>query len=258
MAESESDARRAETKKGALARLLSSIKFLVEPDLSVDDRRIAGRLACSLDTSYVTETGETGTGQVLDVSRRGLRMRTPVAVSKGLTIALKAPANLTEAAYAPLMAKVMWSSRDGDSYLLGLLLPPGIEDEETWLEAYLISAGYNIEDPQRRKFVRAESELAGQLLLDAQPPVEVLVLNLGLGGALLRSELSFDSNSPFRLQLGPHGNLPELVLSGSILRVSQNEGEDWYYHSTRFGPLEERRHTLLKEYIIKLLKKKVT
>jgi hypothetical protein len=244
-------------KQGALSRLLSSIKFLVEPGLPVEDRRIAGRLDCALETSYLAENGDAGSGVVLDVSRRGLRMRTSRAIGKGLTLALKPPSGLGDGAeYAPLMARVMWTTKAGDAFLCGLLLPPGIEDEETWLEAYLASRGYNVGDPQRRKFVRAESQLAGTLAIEDQAPIDVLVLNLGLGGALIRAELSLEKNSPFRLHMGPHGNLPELELSGTILRQSQNEGEAWYYHSTRFGPLEERRHTLLKEYIVNLLKKR--
>lgn len=244
-----------ETKQGALARLLSSIKMLVDPQLPVEDRRHTGRMDCALDTGYSTEGGESGTAQVIDVSRRGLRIRSARPIAKGLTIALKAPSSMPEGDYSALMARVMWSTRDGDSFLSGLLLPPGIQDQETWLEAFLVSKGYNLADPQRRKFVRADSELAGQLLLDAQPPLQVLVLNLSLGGALIRSELAFEKQQAFRLQLGPHGDLPDLELSGTVLRHSHTDGDNWHFHSTRFGPLETRRHSLLKEYILKLLKK---
>lgn len=247
---------RSEAKKSALAHLLSSIRFLVEPELPIEDRRTAGRMDCNLDTSYVTQTGSSGNATVLDVSRRGLRVRTSTSVRKGITIALKPPPELAQGDYAPLMARIMWTSKDGDGCLAGLLLPPGSENEQTWLEAYLVSKGYNIAEPQRRKFVRAESEIAGLLLQDEQPDLEVLVLNLGLGGALLQTDHQLEKNSAFRLDLGPYADLPALEISGTILRHSRNEGEPWYYHSCRFAPLEERRHTLLKKYILKLLKPK--
>jgi hypothetical protein len=244
-----------EQKKSALAQLLSSIKFLIDPELPTEDRRATGRLSCQLETSYLSETGSAGAATVLDVSRRGLRIRTSGTVRKGLTIVLKAPEEVGES-FAPLMARIMWTSKEGEGSLAGLLLPPGSEDEETWLEAFLVSKGYDIEEPQRRKFVRADSELDGLLTPADQPTMEVLVLNLGMGGAMLRSDTRLEANSAFRLEIGPYADLPALELSGTILRPSQREGESWHYHSCRFSPLEERRHSLLKKYIIKLLKPK--
>jgi hypothetical protein len=254
MSEQKDEALR-QSKKGALARLLSSIKFLVDPELPVEDRRVAGRVDCQLETGYVTETGEGGVGTVLDISRRGLRMRTDLLLPKGITVALKPPASLNAGDLAPIMARVMWSSKADQGYLSGLLLPPGIEDEETWLEALLIDLGFDAGSSQRRKFVRAETSLPGRLHLDGLPVLEVTVLNLSLGGALLKAEQAFEKSSSFQLGLGPHKDLPELELSGTILRHTPAEGEGRHLHSTRFGPLEERRHTLLKEYIIKLLQK---
>lgn len=242
-----------ETKLKALDRLLLSLKSLVDPELPVQDRRRSGRLGCELLTSYLTETGGSGEARVLDVSRRGLRVLTGAPVGRGVTVALKAPTEVT-GDFPPLMAKVVWSSRDGDgNFHSGLLLPPGAEDEPTWLEAYLLSQGFSVGEPQRRQYVRAESDLEAVLLLDAQPPLEVRVLNLSLGGAKIRAQLHLEPQSSFRLQLGPHSDLPEIELSGIILRQSSTS-EEGYDHSVRFGPLERRRHTLLKEYVVNLLK----
>lgn len=245
---------RLESKQGALARLLSSIKFLVEPDLPVEDRRAGGRLECSLATSLVTETGETQECHVLDVSRRGLRIRTDRSLSKGISVALKPPEPYGET-HASLMARVMWSRKDEDSrgHLAGLLLPPGTEHEETWLEAYLLSKGFSVGGLQRRKFLRAESELPGRLIRKDNSAVHVMVLNLGLGGALIRSDEELEKMSPFRLHIGPLGNLPELELAGTVLRKT-GEIEPYHIHSSRFGPLEARRHDLLKRYITSLLR----
>jgi hypothetical protein len=256
MAESNKSNQPGEAKKSAMARLLSSIKFLVEPGLPVEERRIGGRLECSLETSYVSEMGDSGEAVVLDISRRGLRIRTSGSVTKGLTLALKPPSEFANGDFAPLMARVMWSKKDDDGYLAGLLLPPGSEDEETWLEAFLVSKGYGVGGPQRRKYVRADSELPGRLNIRDEPTMEVTVLNLGLGGALIRCEPVLEKMSPFRLHLGPYEDLPELEISGTILRHSKgDDSEPWTYHSSRFGPLEERRHSLLKEYVVKLLRK---
>lgn len=244
-----------ETRQGPLARLMNSIRGLVDPDLPVEDRRTAGRYACDLETAYVTEIGGTGQAQVLDVSRRGLRLRTANSLGRGMTIAVKPPASL-EGDFPPLMARVMWSQRVSDSFLCGLLLPPGTEDDQSWLEAYLVSQGLSLNDPQRRKHVRADSDIPGVLSADAQMPLEVVVKNLSLGGALIRCAQSLEKNSSFRLRIGPHGDLPDLDLAGIVLRQSGGDGEGGLDHSVRFGPLEQRRHSLLKEYIVALLRQK--
>lgn len=245
---------RMENKQSALARLLSSIKFLVEPDLPVEDRRGGGRLECLLSTSLVTESGDSHDCIVLDVSRRGLRIRTTRSLGKGVSVALKPPEPFAQS-HALLMARVMWSRKDdgGHGYLAGLLLPPGTEHEESWLESYLLSRGFSASGPQRRKYLRAESELPGRLIRKDNSAVHVMVLNLGLGGALIRSDEELEKMSPFRLHIGPYGNLAELELAGTVLRKT-GEVEPYHIHSSRFGPLEARRHELLKGYITSLLR----
>ena len=241
-------------KQGALSRLFSSLKFLVEPDPPVEDRRAGGRVECLLSTSLVTETGDNHDCTVLDVSRRGLRVRTDRSVGRGLSVAIKPPESFAEK-YASLMARVMWSRKDDDGkYLTGLLLPPGNENEESWLEGYLLSKGHSASGPQRRKFLRADAELQGRLILKDDTMVPVTLLNLGLGGALIRCEPELEKMSPFKLRLGPHGSLPELELSGTILRLTTGT-DAFHLHSSRFGPLDARRHDLLKKYIISLLRK---
>ena len=256
MSESSAEAVSSGGSKGPFGRLMTSLKALVEPELPLEDRRLSGRLETSLEVNFVTEQERAGTGIVLDLSRRGLRLRTNLILNKGTSVAIKAPVAL-EPYYSPMLAQVMWSSRKDDDYIYGLLLPPGIEFEESWVAAVMDQLGYQISSFQRRKYVRADSELPGQLLLDAQPPLPVTVLNLSMGGAMVSSEVVIESDTPFRLQLGPHADLPELEVSGVILRNTPGETEGKHVHSTRFGPLEKRRHSLLKEYIMNLLERGV-
>ncbi len=245
-----------EAKINPFSRLLSSIKQLVDPTLPIEDRRGGGRLACSYESSFVTEHGETGRCEVVDVSRRGLQLITENPLAKGLTVAIKTPETLGSDAFASVMTKVMWTRKDQDQrFLSGVLLPPGIEDEETWLEAILSKSGYRDDGSQRRKFVRAESEISGRLALDGETPFEVMVLNLGMGGALIKCEQSLPAERHFVLELGPFGDLPDIEISGTILRETDSNDGGPRLYSSRFGPLEKRRHSLLQEYILTLLKK---
>lgn len=255
MSESSAETVSAGSPQGPLGRLMKSLKSLVEPELPLEDRRLSGRLETNLDVDFTVENGIEGRGLVLDVSRRGLRMRTNVPMSKGASVAIKGPEGL-QAYFGPMMTQVVWLSQGDEGYTYGLLLPPGTEFEDSWVAAIMEKLGYEISSFQRRKYVRADSELPGRLLLDAQPPLPVTVLNLSMGGAMIGAEVVIGSDTRFRLQLGPHADLPELEVSGIILR-NTTEVEGQHIHSSRFGPLEKRRHSLLKEYIMNLLEKGV-
>lgn len=242
-------------KRGALTRLLASIKNLVDPALPVEDRRNFERVRCQLEVSYLTEHGLSNHGILLDLSRRGLQIKTDQSLNRGLTIVVKPPSDLAHLDFAPVMAQVMWSKHDNGSYLAGLLLPPGLADEETWLEALMSNLGHGQTFSQRRQFVRADAHLPGQLVIDEHPPQHVTILNLSLGGALLTGAESFPKGTPFKLRLGPFRDLPLLDLCGIILRENSSKTpHSAPSTSLRFGPLEGRRHALLKEYILRLLK----
>lgn len=242
--------------QGPFAKLLSSIKFLVDPVLPVDDRRISNRLDCSYQVHYLTDDNKHGQGELLDISRRGLRLRTDRQLAKGRTIALKSPKSLeNEKVFPPVMARIVWACREtGGKFLAGLLLPTANINDETWVEELLTRLGY-ADDGQRRRHVRAEANLEGVWHLVGGAEAEVLVLNLGLGGALIRAEDCYEKDSAFTLQLGPIGDLPEVELQGTVIKNAPGDGDDqeFTYHSVRFRPLEKRRHALLKEYIIALL-----
>lgn len=241
-------------KKGALSRLLLSIKNLVDPQLPLEDRREANRAPCSVRVEYLTESGLSANGQLLDISRRGLRMQTAVQLNKGLTLALKPPSILADNELAAVMAQVVWTSRKGEAFFSGLLLPPGIEDEATWLKALITHLGYSHRNDQRREFVRTNASIPGYIYLNNAEQLQVIIKNLSLGGALLNSKHEIAQGSSFSLQLGPLDDLPMLPLTGVILRSEGEHETGEYNHSSRFGPLEGRRHALLKEYILKLLK----
>ena len=241
-------------KRGLLTRLLSSISFLIEPTLTTEDRRTVPRLPCSESVTFVSDTGASGTAELLEVSSRGLRLRTDIALTKGRTLALNPPDN-KELKTAPLMARVVWSNPQGSSrQVVGLALPSELQDESTWLDSMLKSLGYTDDGSQRRQHIRAEAEIQGRLLLEGQTEeqrVEVSVLNLGMGGALFRCASTFPKDAQFQLSIGPHDDLPQLNLNGTILRIIEKEG--FTLHPSRFRPLDERDDKILREYILNLL-----
>lgn len=244
-------------KKNLLSRLLSSISFLITEDVNTRDQRQGARVECRCEVHFVDEYGNKGQGYVVDISRQGLQLECHRKLSKGVTLALNAPDDETLDRTAPFMAKVRWS-RKGESghYLAGLALPPGVEEDPHWLESLLHQFGYGADGAQRREFIRAQAEVTGSLLLqqDEAEPVPVDIRNLSMGGALLKCRAELPKNGQFELSLGPVGDLPELKVVGTILRVFQKPGTDYYLHPSRFQGQEEnkeREQSVLQEYILK-------
>lgn len=244
---------RFERKQSTLTRLLSSINFLVSENTSTRDTRQSARLECRAEVNFVEETGAGGKGFLIDISRHGLQLETERKLSRGRTIALNAPQDDRLDRTAPFMAKVRWSRKGkAGTYLAGLQLPPGTEDDPHWLEALLHQLGYSDDGSQRRRFIRADSTICGQLTPDDEESetVTVEVLNLGLGGALLKATESLGQNLQFTLTIGPDGDLPELSLKGTVLRVIPKDNHT--LHPSRFATADDRGTEILNEYILKL------
>ncbi len=244
-------------KKGMLARLLSSIQYLVEPKVGTEDRRSAPRLSCCYTVTFISENGRPGEAELSDVSSRGLRLKTQDPLSKGLTLALNAPSDEKIGQYPPLMARVVWSVRNSDgSYHHGLMVPTALADEESWLDKVLATMGYHDDGSQRRQHIRAQSEISGLLTLDDDPlqrEIEVSIQNLGMGGALLRCPETLSANAQFSLVIGPYDDLPAVSLKGTILRVKEMPDSGFTLHPSRFRPLRNLDERVLKEYILKLI-----
>lgn len=252
------DNRPTQKKGWKLTSLLSSISFLVTEDVDTRDKRRSPRLVCRCAIAYVDENGNRGSGFLVDVSRRGLQIETPVKVSKGLTLAIKAPEIESLDKTAPFMAKVRWTKKGEDGkYHAGLALPPGVEDDPNWLESLLEQLGYQDSEDQRRQFIRADSRLNAVLVLDEGDGNEhsVTVENLGMGGALINSAVAFPKDAQFHVTLGPVEDLPQVGLEGTILRVVEQPAEECYLHPSRFRPTEERDEKVLREYVLKFSEK---
>lgn len=239
-------------KQSFLNRLMSSINFLVTEDTNTSDQRTTPRIECRAEVDYVDENGSKGKGYLVDISRSGLQLETTKKLAKGLTLALNAPQGERLEKTAPFMARVRWTrkGKNGD-FRAGLALPPGVEDDPHWLEALLSQLGYVDDGNQRRRFIRSDSDLLGRLKPSdgnsAEVPVKVL--NLGMGGALLRSDQILAPNLQFGLVVGPYQDLPSITLNGTILRAIENE-ESFHLYPTRFSLADERESAVLQEYIL--------
>lgn len=246
---------RGKKKAGFFARLLSSIHYLVDEDTNTEDKRRAHRITCRAEVAYVDINGTRGNGFLVDISKNGLQLETESKLYKGMTVAIKAPEEEMLDNTAPFMAKVRWVRKKHGIFRVGLALPDGIHEDPNWLESLLKQLGYNESESQKRQHIRASSEIPGQLTLDGdqdRTSIGLEVLNLGMGGALLRSEQDLEKDSQFSLLIGPFEDLPPLVLTGTILRVVEKPDKKFNLFPSRFRPQEEKETKVLQEYILKL------
>lgn len=245
---------RIQRKQGLLAKLVSSISFLVTEDTKTHDQRNSPRIECRAKISYVDQHGNKGSGFLIDISKSGLQLETPTKLGKGLTLALNAPDEEILDQTTPFMAKVCWTTKGEGAFRAGLALPSGVEDDPHWLESLLHQLGYTDDGSQRRRFIRSDSELTGVLSpsSDREGSTQVKVLNLGLGGALLRTSTPLAKNLEFHLQIGPYQDLPAVGVEGTVLRVVEKPEESLSLNSVRFNLSEEKDLAILKEYVLNL------
>ena len=248
---------RVKKKKGKLASFLAAISHLLDPVVPVDDRRASGRISSEETLGFLSEAGKKGQAKLLDLSRSGMRLQTESRLTKKTTLALKPPNHPAVKEEPPLMAKVVWSYRDpSGQYISGLQVPQESCEEPTWLSLLLTELGYSDDGTQRRKYIRAETEILGKFEAENEKePMAVRVLNLSMGGALIEANQAIEANVQFSLELGPQADLPSLKLQGTILRNSSDAEGEKVYHSARFGGLGDESHKVLAEYIRSLMKK---
>ncbi len=251
---SESQKTTVPSKRNALAKLLDNLRSLLDNSVPVEDRRSCGRLECTYEVSFIGETGRSGTGEIINVSRSGLRLRSMGHLVKGRTLALNPPKAQGLDEFPPLMAKVVWTNKDTDGVVIGgLSLPKSLSDEFTWLEALLKSLGYSDDTTQKRKYIRAEAEFPAVWSSQGQDSQGVVLSNLGMGGALIKSTVEIPADTKVEIHIEHFQDLPALKVRGTVLRSSLGPNSMDIYHSCQFEPLSSEAEKVLKEYILKLL-----
>ncbi len=247
----------SKVKRSALSSLLENLKALLDSGIPVEDRRSCGRMPCLYRITFIGESGRTGAGDILNVSRSGLLLRSDGHLTRGRTLALNPPSEERVDAYPPLMAKVVWTRREVDGSVLGgLTLPPSLTDESTWLEVLLKRLGYTSDASQKRRFIRVDAEFPAlwRPLEDGSAELrEVTVSNLGMGGALISSERAIPSGDPFLLVVESLLDLPRIELPGRVLRNTLHQDSGRTYHSCQFDKPPPRTEGLLRDGILKLL-----
>lgn len=128
----------------------------------------------------------------------------------------------------------------------------------SWVAALLRELGLDENAiHEQRKFIRA----AGVVPVWLRPgpgftdPPKAEMVNLGVGGALLRSRQIMRGGLRFEVDLGPHGSLPPVKkLAVEVLHCHSDPAGGGYLVALRFHNLTSEQVRLVGRYVLSLMK----
>ena len=211
-----------------LGDLLHGFKGLIkadQPEWDFQDRRRLVRLKCQYNVKAEVEKTKFNC-TVLDIGVLGLKLTCTHALQPGQIVRLTIPSPREGATRLPIDGRVVWAKVAGKNFLTqaGLVYASDANVMKcSWVNYILYEMGFKPDSIySKRRFVRADCVLTGQVAEAGKPPVEVKICNLGVGGALLGGRSEFAPGTQLTLHIGPQAPLPILCVSGQAVRVQSD------------------------------------
>ncbi|MBI3925854.1 MAG: PilZ domain-containing protein [Armatimonadetes bacterium] len=243
-----------------LDKLIQGLKSLVvrRPAYSTEERRELIRLRCRIPVTVSTAV-QTVKGTVIDMGLRGMRLKVDHPLPPDQDVQVGHPSPSSQYDVDQVRCRTVWyrKRRFSGDLMVGLLYADTPANmARSWVKYVLRAIGFDDEVIyQRRRFVRAEADIVvdlfdrvGNRLTDGT------VANLGVGGALVLSEVSLPQGTNVRLEIGPYGNFPILSMIAKLVGVRKDRDDGRYFLSLRFISPEPEQVELLGKYVISLLK----
>ena len=243
----------------ALKQLLDGVVafFQVRPPSKSEERRRLIRLRCDYQVQCVVDQ-TTITARIADMGLNGMRIRINQKLKPGSKMFVYHPsraADKVEEEY--VLCEVRWCRRRRDSEELeaGLKYADITGNmRRSWVKFLLKELGFDERAIYtRRKLIRADTTMVGELHSDDGQRLEGVVVNLGAGGVLFESAKSFHPTCKVRLLVGPLGKLRALEVTGVILHIRPTP-EGKLHTSIRFEDLKAAQVKLLGQYVVHLLR----
>lgn len=230
---------------GLVRQLWESLKSIRSVPHPVEERRTVPRLVCEIQVVMLHGKGARG-GRITDMGLFGISLEEPENLAPGSKIRLLLA---HDESLEEVTCKVRWCRTAENGFLCGLTYhqdPASLS--RSWVCTLLRELGYDLDHlQQRRHYIRVKAAVPAQL--DGQSGS---VRDLGVGGALVRCSNSLPENSGCRLTLGPHGDLPQLVLE-AVVRNSREDKDGGHLHSLHFPDPDEEQTEQLGRYVLNFL-----
>lgn len=188
------------------------------------ERREMARLRCYYGvTCYDAEDRGHG-ARVTEMSLTGMRLEGATGFKRGAHIYISLPK--AHSKKKSIRCTVVWTQRrPTGTWWVGVVYDDSQKNvRASWARDVLRELGFDEKNIyQRRQHVRFPSALEGEVR-DGRGDLltQVAVLNLGVGGALVRTDRSIPENSMLRLIVGPYGPLPSMELPGMMIRSRED------------------------------------
>ncbi len=231
------------------------------PQLSLAERRKKLRVRTYIRLEYVTEDGR-GSAIVTDLSMDGLRMRCQKAFKDGEQVEVFFPEGSEST--GSVRCKTVWLQELGQvgrtSYEAGLSFEDSRDNmQRSWVKYVLEQLGFDENKTfQRRRFLRANGQIPARVFTAYEgEPITGVVMNLGVGGALLALQEPLDQDHQIHCEICLWRILPPLRLPCRIINVSEDHEHDGeglrYLHSLLFLGMDTEEVKLLGNYVIFLI-----
>lgn len=234
--------------------------FQVKPKARTrgDERRRLIRLRCDYAVKCVVEDTQFP-ARILDMGINGMRLRLQERLKPGTNVFIYYAGQADPGRDEYVLCLVRWARRRRNSEEI----EAGLQYVDTegnmrrsWIQFLLKELGFNERAIYtRRKQIRAESTLSGELVTETEGSViEGRILNLGVGGALFESSASFSAQTAIRIRCESWSGLKPLDLPALVLHVKRPDPAGPYLSSVRFLDLNARQLRVLGQYVLQLLK----
>lgn len=227
---------------------------------AADERRRLIRLRCEYSVQCVVDQQQFS-AVVLDMGLNGMRLKLDHKLKPGSTIFVYHPNKSGDGARPEseyVLCLVRWcrKRREGEGMEAGLQYAdtPG-NMRRSWVKFLLKELGFDERAIYtRRKSIRVDARLPGRVLTEDGRATEGVVMNLGAGGALFQSPVSYAPGTKVRLKFGPYNKLRGGELPGIVIHSKPGDEDGLLVTSLRFQELKSVQVKLLGQYVVQLLK----
>ncbi len=187
---------------------------------------------------------------VIDMGLRGIRIETPTKLGKNRSVVMTRPNG------GPGICKVVWGrpKRFSQLFLAGLQFADTVENmRQSWIKQTLTQLGFSPgRIKEKRKHIRVPSEQRAVLSSTVGDDLtDGLLINLGIGGALVSLPIEVPKTVRVVLKVDPMGTLSPLEIPCTIRSCRKCKKSLKYLHGLRF---EDQDNDLVRRYLALLMK----
>ncbi|MFN8606088.1 MAG: PilZ domain-containing protein [Vulcanimicrobiota bacterium] len=213
------------------------------------NRRHQPRLALELPVIVDLGHGKQQ-GEVRDFGPNGLRLHMPLKLAKNRKLNVEVMGDSGLDGAASLGCRVAWCRATEKGFHIGCRYDDKPEALATsWVQMLLLERHHRSKE---RKDRRVETTLPAILLDKVNPPHNVFVIDLGLGGARVYSPGAWSPVDTPRLSFSMPGQGPSVDFAVEVVesRLMDNAG---YTYRLRFRDPDSKRMALLRRMLMQLL-----